>query len=102
MATERKKQQDRERMQRKRQEQNKRIEELEMALSLCHETMHETIAVLSFNDSKKVADAMALAKKALWDGTMTFPKSYSPQPNGYLEDKDHPDDGPDRRGMGDW
>jgi len=33
---------------------------------------------------------------------VSIPKSYSPQPNGYLENEDHPDDGPDRRGMGDW
>lgn len=67
MATERKKQQDRERMQRKRKEQSARIENLEMALSLCHETMHQTIAVLSFNDSQKVADVMEVARNALWE-----------------------------------
>lgn len=65
MATERKKQQDRERMQRKRAVQLERIEELTVALSYCHEIMHQTIAVLSFSDSQKVAGAMRLARNAL-------------------------------------
>lgn len=65
MTTERKKQQDRERMQRKRYDQLKRIEELTLALNLCHETMHQTIAVLSFNDSQKVASVMESARMAL-------------------------------------
>lgn len=63
--TERKKAYDRERMQRKRREQSSRIEELTLALNLCHETMHQTIAVLSFNDSQKVASAMEAARMAL-------------------------------------
>lgn len=40
--------------------------------------------------------------KAAIEAMNAFPKSYSPQRNGYLENKDHPDDGPDRRGMGEW
>lgn len=67
MATERKKQQDRERMQRKREEQSERIEKLTVALSYCHEIMHQTIAVLNFHDSQKVASAMRLARDALGD-----------------------------------
>lgn len=41
-------------------------------------------------------------RKALKSAKAALQKSHSPQPNGYLENKDHPDDGPDRRGMGDW
>jgi tRNA C32,U32 (ribose-2'-O)-methylase TrmJ len=41
------------------------VERLREVIRLCHDTMHETIAVLSFSDSQKVANVMEIARKVI-------------------------------------
>jgi len=78
------------------------IERVAKAIYEADDPWSEAFPWPSMGSKEQSADNYRRIARAAIEAMSALSKSYSPQPNGYLEDKDHPDDGPDRRGMGDW